>query len=157
MVNIKEYFTSSAAQTKKVAKMLAKRFLKFKKKNRALILALKGDLGSGKTTFLQGWAQGLGIKERILSPTFILMKKFDIKSSSSPFKHFYHIDCYRIRRVKEILDLDFKKIVSCPQNIVAVEWAEKIKRILPAETIWINFEFINKNKRKIIFKKDKNN
>lgn len=152
-----EIQSHSALQTKKIGRILAKELSKENIQKRAQILALQGDLGGGKTTFLQGFARGLGIKEKILSPTFVILKKFKIQSSR--FKYFYHIDCYRIEKSKEILDLDFKKIASDNKNIVAIEWAERVKGILPQNTILINFEFIDKNKRKIILRwpKKKNN
>lgn len=146
-----EYFTNNSSQTKKLGRILAEKIFKERTKDKFKIVALKGDLGGGKTTFLQGFAKGLGIKEKILSPTFVIVKKFRIKKKGE-FKFFYHIDCYRIQGSKEILDLDFKKIISDSQNIVAIEWSERILGILPKNTILINFEFINKNKRKIIIK-----
>jgi len=110
-------------------------------------------LGGGKTTFLQGFAKKLGIKEKILSPTFVIMRKFKIRENSCPnsckFVGFYHIDCYRIEKPKEILDLGFREIIQDPQNIMAIEWAEKIKKILPKNTLWINFKFISQAKREI--------
>jgi len=113
----------------------------------AIILGLTGELGSGKTTFLKGFAKGLGIKEKILSPTFIIMRKFSI--SHSFFQNFYHFDCYRIKKPKELLILDFKKIISNPKNIVCLEWVEKIKKILPKNNLIIKFDFINSKTRKI--------
>lgn len=139
--------SNSPLKTKKIGEILGKEVLKTKKRKRALILGLIGDLGGGKTTFLQGFARGLGIKQKILSPTFIILKKFKVKSLK--FKVFYHIDCYRLQKPKEILDLGFKEIISNPQNIVAIEWADKIKKILPKDTLLINFDFIDQNKRKI--------
>ncbi|HOA47718.1 MAG TPA: tRNA (adenosine(37)-N6)-threonylcarbamoyltransferase complex ATPase subunit type 1 TsaE, partial [Candidatus Pacearchaeota archaeon] len=62
---------------------------------------------------------------------------------------FYHFDCYRIEDPKEILDLEFKKIIENPQNIVIFEWGDKIKKILPDDCFKIKFEFLDKNKRKI--------
>jgi tRNA threonylcarbamoyladenosine biosynthesis protein TsaE len=119
----------------------------------ALIIGLEGDLGGGKTTFLQGFAKGLEIKEKILSPTFIIMRRFKIRVNSCSnlckFANFYHIDCYRIKKPEEILDLGFREAMSSPRNIIAVEWAEKIKKILPKDIIWVNFEFINKKNRRI--------
>jgi len=152
-----EIITNNSNQTKKLGEFLAKK-LKQRARKRALVLGLKGDLGGGKTTFLQGFAKGLGIKQKVLSPTFIIMRKFQIpkskfqtnsKSQIAKFKTLYHIDCYRLVRDKEILDLGFKEIISDPKNIIAIEWAERIKKILPKSTIWINFEFIDKNKRGI--------
>ena len=114
-------------------------------------MALEGDLGGGKTTFLQGFAQGLGIKEKILSPTFVIMRKFKIRvdscSDSCGFVYFYHVDCYRIQKQKEILDLGWKEIIKNPRNIIAVEWAEKISKILPKKKVKIKFKFVNKNTR----------
>ena len=146
---LSNYITNNASQTKKIGESLAKKIFNNKKKTKeTIVLALKGELGGGKTTFLQGFAKGLGIKERILSPTFVILKRFRLLSQN--FKFFYHIDCYRIKKEREILSLGFKKIISDPQNIIAVEWANHIKNILPKGVISIDFNFYNKNKRKII-------
>lgn len=132
---------------------MAKKILKGPTGKKAFVLALEGDLGGGKTTFSQGLAKGLGIKERVLSPTFVLMKRFSIKNKKSGFKNFYHFDCYRIRNHKDLSFLDFKKIISDPSNIVAVEWAERVKKALPSSTLGLRFEFVNKTTRKIVLKK----
>jgi len=141
-----EIITNSSNQTKKLGEALAKK-IKSRKKDKALVLGLSGDLGGGKTTFLQGFAKGLGIKQRILSPTFVILKRFKIKDLR--INNFYHIDCYRLNRDKEILALGFKEIILDSENIVAIEWAERIEKILPKNTIWIKFEFVDENKRKI--------
>jgi len=143
-----KYTTISLNQTKKIGEILAKEILSSPLKNSAFTIGLEGDLGGGKTTFLQGFAKGLGIKERVLSPTFVLMKKF----STSKFRNFYHIDCYRIKNKKEIMNLGFQKIISNPKNIVAIEWVDRIEKIIPQNTIWIIFKFIDKNKREIVIK-----
>lgn len=142
MVNFFECFTNSPSQTKKIGKILAKDLLKTKLKKTVFTLALEGDLGGGKTTFLQGFAKGLGIKEKILSPTFVILKKFRIKNRK--FQFFYHIDCYRLKKSKEILDLGFKEIISNPKNIIAIEWADKIKKVLPKNSIRLKFNFLSK-------------
>ncbi len=158
-----EFLTKGSNQTKKIGEILAKEILKTSIREKTLVLGIEGDLGGGKTTFLQGFAKGLGIKEKILSPTFILMKKFQIPSTKfqtnskfkiPKFKNFYHIDCYRIEKPKEILDLGFKEIIADPHNIVAIEWADRIKSLIPKEAILINCQFINKTKRKITIKKE---
>jgi tRNA threonylcarbamoyladenosine biosynthesis protein TsaE len=144
-------FSHSSRQTKLLGKILGKEILKAQpQQNSALIIGLKGDLGSGKTIFAQGLAKGLGIKEKILSPTFVILKKFQV--SSFRFQAFYHIDCYRIREPKEILKIGFQEIVADPKNIVAIEWAEKIKSILPKNCPMVRFDFIGKTKRKITLK-----
>ena len=136
----KEYITSSLVQTKKLGRKFAKDILKKKPEKTAFIIGLEGELGGGKTTFLQGFAKGLGIKEKILSPTFVIIKRFN---------NFYHIDCYRIKKPKELLDLDFKEIILNPKNIVAIEWADKVKKIMPKNTLWIKFDFIDEKTRRI--------
>ncbi|OGZ18988.1 MAG: tRNA (adenosine(37)-N6)-threonylcarbamoyltransferase complex ATPase subunit type 1 TsaE [Candidatus Nealsonbacteria bacterium RBG_13_42_11] len=147
------YLTRNPNQTRKLGEILAKEILKTAVLKKALVLGLEGDLGGGKTTFLQGLARGLGIKEKILSPTFVIMRRFQIKPTSSSF---YHMDCYRLQNEKEALRLGLKKIFFSSRSILAVEWAERIKKILPGNTIFIKFYFIDKNKRKITIKFPRN-
>ena len=66
------------------------------------------------------------------------------------YRNFYHIDCYRIKSYRDVGDLDFLEIISNPKNIIVIEWAEKIKRILPKNTIWLKFEIVSNNERKIL-------
>lgn len=154
MVKYFEQITKSAYETNRLGRSLAEKLTR-RKGNKALILGLKGDLGGGKTTFLQGFAKGLKIKQKILSPTFVIMKRYQLTNYPiGKLSNFYHFDCYRIRKPKEILDLGFKKIISDPKNIVTIEWAERIKKILPKNTTWINFEFVDKNKREIKISKN---
>ena len=144
------YLTNSFSETKKMGEKFAKKILQTFLQEKAVVLGLEGDLGGGKTTFLQGFAKGLGIKEKILSPTFVLMRRFQIPEKTVCC--FYHFDCYRIQKPNEILDLGFREIISEPKNIVAIEWAERIKKILPKDTIILKFDFLDKNKRKITIK-----
>ena len=138
-----EIITKSAKETQRVGMFLAEEFIKNKPdKNKAVVVALEGDLGGGKTTFIQGFAKGLGIKDKITSPTFVIMKKYDF---------LYHIDCYRIKD-KDLLELDFNEIISNNCNFIVIEWAERVKKILPKNTLWLKFEYIDKNKRKILIK-----
>lgn len=164
----KEYIASSSVQTKKLGGKLAKKILEKRPacsagrrsgpRSTAFIIGLEGELGGGKTAFLQGFAKGLGIKEKILSPTFVICKKFQIpnyklqtgsKSQISKFQNFFHFDCYRTQKPKEILGLGFKEIISNPKNIIAVEWAEKIKKIMPKNTVWVKFKFLDKKRRRV--------
>jgi len=142
------YKTISPRQTKKLAGLLTQKFLHYQKQKKALVLALTGDLGSGKTTFVQGFLRSLGIRKKITSPTFVLIKCYVLHASC--FMNAYHIDCYRIKKAKELLDLGFKEILNNPQNIVLIEWAEKIKRILPKSTVWLKFEHGEKENQRII-------
>lgn len=147
-----EFKTNSSVQAKKIAGLLTREILadKIKRKN-ALVLALAGDLGSGKTTFTQGFLRGLGIKNKITSPTFVIAKKYKIQNTR--YKYAYHFDCYRIRKSSELFVLGFKEILADSQNIVLIEWPEVVKKVLPKNSVWINFEHGEKeNKRTIYFR-----
>jgi tRNA threonylcarbamoyladenosine biosynthesis protein TsaE len=162
---MKEIITNNFRDTQALGKNFAKEiFKREKKKKSAVIIALEGDLGAGKTTFAQGMAEGLGVKEQITSPTFVLIKKYPIRfqvsrlpkpgtggQASFKFQDFYHIDCYRLDKPWQLQELGFEEIINNPENIVAMEWAEKISEILPEDKITIKFEWVDENKRKIIF------
>ncbi len=153
MKNIKvgeKYRSRSASQTKRLGEKMAHRILEQGRRKKALVVALTGELGGGKTTFIQGFARGLGVAEKILSPTFVILKRFEVPNPRPSF--FYHLDCYRIHEAKEILDLGFKKIISNPGNIAAVEWAYRIKNILPEDTVGVHFEIKGKEERIIRIK-----
>ena len=145
--------TKNVAQTKKLAAEITKDLLADKIANRAKIMALTGELGSGKTTFIQGMAKGLGIKDRITSPTFVIMKRLQITKRKSPVSNFYHIDCYRIENIKELSVFNFQDIIGSPKNLVVIEWAEKIKALLPQNVVWLKFEWVGEKKRRIIIQK----
>ena len=136
-----KFVTNSPDETQKIAAGFAARVLAAAPKKSATVLGLEGDLGAGKTTFLQGFAKALGITEVVNSPTFVMLKRFKIYDLR--FKNFYHFDCYRRENPEEILGLGFKEIISNPENIVAIEWPEKIAAFLPKEIISI--QFIHKN------------
>ena len=146
----KKYTTNSYKQTQKLGETFAKEILKYPLQSRATVVGLEGNLGGGKTTFLQGFAKGLGVKEKILSPTFVIMKRFKIKDKS--FKYLYHFDCYRFDKSEDILELNFKEIISNPENIVAIEWPEKVKKVLPKKIVKLSFKFVDESKREIKFK-----
>ena len=122
-------------------------------RNHANVLALTGELGSGKTTFVQGLAEGLGIKQRIISPTFILVRKYEIPISNIQYQisNFYHIDLYRLEEnvETEVRNLGLEEIWQNPENIVVIEWAEKIKSMIPKKARWIEFKNNGGNNRQI--------
>lgn len=150
---MKIFSSSSVKETKCLARKFACEILKKprEKLQGALVVGLRGDLGSGKTTFVQGFAQSLGIEDKILSPTFVIMKKFQMPNQNSKFSSLYHIDCYRIKDEQDMLELGWNKIVSDPHNLVLIEWQERIKKILPKDTVSISFETTKKHERRITF------
>jgi tRNA threonylcarbamoyladenosine biosynthesis protein TsaE len=155
---MKTYQTYSSKETHKLARELARKTAKGvarnsaknKKRKCALVFALSGELGSGKTTFVQGFLRGLGIKKRSASPTFIIMRKFGIKNKELRIKNVYHADAYRIKNPRELIALGIKDIFSDPKNIVLVEWADKIKKILPRGAARIKFSHGKKENGRII-------
>ena len=143
------YTTKSAAQTRKLGARFAKKLARKEYGTRALVIGLQGELGSGKTNFLQGFAKGLGIKEKVLSPTFVLMKKFKIPSKRF-FHMFYHIDCYRLYGQEDLLQMGLKEIITDPHNLVVIEWADRVKNILPKERVSATFASVDENTRNVV-------
>lgn len=140
---MKKYITNSVEETQKLAADFAEKF-----KNGAII-TLNGPLGAGKTTFVQGFAKNLGIKSKILSPTFVLMREYVL-----PFEQdarFYHVDLYRLEGKQEINNLGLTDLFANPKNIFLIEWAEKLTD-LPKNIIKIDFEYLSENSRQIILK-----
>mgnify|MGYP001557898709 CR=1 FL=1 len=142
-----EIITKSAEETKKIGSDLIETLKRPIILKQALIIALEGNLGSGKTTFVQGLAKGLKIKESVLSPTFLILKQFPI--SLKKLKDFYHIDAYRLKNPEELLELGFDDLIKNPGNLIAIEWTDKIKKILPKHIMKIKFFNLGKNQRKI--------
>ncbi len=123
--------TKTALETQKYGEKLA-----IKLKNGG-VLCLYGELGAGKTTLVQGLAKGLGIKRRITSPTFIIMRKYE---------NFWHIDLYRLENADS---LGLPEIFADPKNIVIIEWPEIIKKVLPEHYIKIRIKDLNNDRRQI--------
>ena len=116
----------------------------------ALTIGLEGDLGSGKTTFVQDAGKSMGLVENLTSPTFIIEKIYDLPKNSL-FKKFVHVDAYRLDSAEELQRLGFHEILKDKSNIVFIEWPEKIKSILPHDTKSIVFTFVNETTRKITY------
>lgn len=143
----KKYYSTSATETKKIAKKIAAQF------NGGTVCGLIGNLGSGKTQFTKGVGEYFKIKKPLNSPTFVLIKLYKIPQPNQ-VKTLVHIDCYRLQDPRELLDLGFLEILNDKNNLVIIEWADKIKDILPPHTIFINFEYTKlPNTRKIIIQK----
>ncbi len=134
----------SPDQMKKIGWRLAKEVLA---KEIPIVLSLEGDLGSGKTTFLQGFARGLGVREEVTSPTFLIFKKYKTEKG----RFFYHFDAYRVEE-KDLCSLGIREKMSSKKNIVAIEWGEKVKKILPYGVTTLHFTFISSKERELIVK-----
>ena len=106
------------------------------------VIAINGELGAGKTTFIKGVLKGLHYNENVTSPTYTLVNEYDAK-----FK-IIHIDCYREQKLNRWLDIGIMDYLM-GNNVVIIEWSEYIEKILPKNMIQINIDYISKFERKI--------
>lgn len=116
------------------------------------VLALSGDLGAGKTTFIQFLAKELHIEEIVTSPTYVIMKRYEVQDDSVEiFKELVHLDVYRIEDQDEMRVLRFKEVFQEKDSVICIEWAEKIKELLPEHTLYMHIESTNEQSRTITF------
>jgi tRNA threonylcarbamoyladenosine biosynthesis protein TsaE len=141
--------TKKSEETAEVGEELA-RYLADREGPR--ILCLYGQLGSGKTTFTQGFARGLGITSRLLSPTFIIVRRYQI-----PKKDFYlyHVDLYRLHMVTELAGIGLPEIFSDLASYTVIEWAERLGGLLPDDRIDIHFGVTGDDTHSITIKSTK--
>lgn len=154
-MEVLRFISKSGEETKKIGEILGSNLKKEKVfLKRALVVGLEGNLGSGKTTFVQGLARGLGIKEKVKSPSFAVLKIFEIKPrQKNKFNHLLHWDCYRLEKPtkRELANLRFEEFLQNPNNLIVVEWSEKISKFLPKDYLKIKIRTLNKEKRELKF------
>ncbi|MBT4516294.1 MAG: tRNA (adenosine(37)-N6)-threonylcarbamoyltransferase complex ATPase subunit type 1 TsaE [Candidatus Komeilibacteria bacterium] len=137
---MKEYISNNQAETEKIATELAKEL------KGGELLALSGNLGAGKTVFVKALGKALGVEENITSPTFVLMKVYNIEYERAD--KFVHVDCYRLSIQEDLFEIGLGDYLNYDNIIVAIEWADKIAN-LPDTAIKIHIELIKDDKRKI--------
>lgn len=144
--------SKSTGDTQKIAKKFLDKIKSksWQKKNKtACIVGLYGDLGTGKTTFTKYAAKILKIKRKVGSPTFVIMKRYPLRHEM--FKNFYHLDAYRLKNEKELLALGWKDIVANKENLVFIEWPEKVKKAMPRKHHKIKIKHTKAGHRKFAF------
>ena len=109
------------------------------------LICLQGDLGAGKTTFVQGIAQGWGSLDSVSSPTFILVNVYRRADQSQLF----HMDAYRLDSTPEAEELDLDSMLS--EGALIVEWPERMAGLIPAERLWVNLEHVDDEEREMKF------
>ena len=124
--------------------------------NTATIIALSGDLGAGKTTLTQQIAKELGITSNVISPTFVIMKTYELNSGrnfapANLAPHLIHIDAYRLKSHTELLTLGFTELLADPQNLILIEWPEMVSEIIPENAIQIKLSHKSEEEREIEF------
>lgn len=133
-------------------KEFSKNFLKNLKnqKDKATIITLSGDLGAGKTTFVQKIAENLNIKDNINSPTFTISKKYNIKNNNN-FENLIHLDLYRLKKESELNFIGLIEEIKNPKNIIFIEWPDIASKILPKEIIKISIKILDQDSREFNF------
>ncbi len=129
--------SSSPAHTHRFAADIAARLKKAPHRAHAIVLALRGDLGSGKTTFTQAFLKAFGVRGRVTSPTFVLMQRYVLRDRW--FKQAYHLDGYRLRTAADFRDIGLREILRDPHAIVLIEWPARARMMLPKKNISISF------------------
>ena len=109
------------------------------------VVCLEGDLGSGKTTLVQGMAVGWGSLDQVTSPTFVLVNLYRRLDGG----YFNHLDAYRLKDSTEAEELDMEALMET--GIMVVEWAERIKSALPVDHLWVSLRMVDKDQRDLIF------
>lgn len=137
--NTIEFISNGPEQTKRLGIRLGSLL------NIGDVLCLSGDLGSGKTTFVQGLAKGWGSLDLVTSPTFIIVNMY----RKSDNQNLYHLDAYRLQNEFEAEDLDIDLMLT--NGVMAVEWPKRILGALPDEQLWVNFSWISDQKRRMVF------
>jgi tRNA threonylcarbamoyladenosine biosynthesis protein TsaE len=118
-----------------------------------LVVFLKGDLGSGKTTFVLGFLRYFGIKPVAASPTFVILKSYKVKSRKYKVDKIHHVDAYRLKSKRDLDILGFGKIIKDPKNVILIEWPERVKGLRIKDKMSINFFHGQKeNERTVVVK-----
>lgn len=139
--------SQSPSDTRAIAAQLAARTLKeMPSRTAATVIALRGELGAGKTTFTQGFAEALSIAQRPKSPTFLLAKQYPIPNT--PYA-LWHLDCYRLTSHKDLAVLDLHRIFIDPLNIILIEWPENVGDGIPRDHTEIHFAHSGNDTRDI--------
>ena len=118
-----------------------------------MVVVLSGELGAGKTTFVQGFLRGMGVRRRAPSPTFVIVRRYRAAAQGGPRPRagsgvkrpqIFHMDAYRLKDVSHLAALDYEKMLEDPYNIVLIEWGERIKGAIPRDAIRIKFGYDKK-------------
>lgn len=115
----------------------------------AQVVALDGELGAGKTTLTQRISKLFGVQADVISPTFTIMKKYETNDKN--FKNLIHIDAYRLDKEDELTNLGWSEMLRDKDNLIIIEWPERVANLIPQNSIVIKLEHIDEGKRSITF------
>lgn len=125
--------------------VLGAAFAKHLQQNRVLLL--RGDLGSGKTCFVHGLAQGLGIKAQVHSPTYTLINEYTLPNGGT----LYHVDCYRTGKNDHLLQETVAEVLLDQRNLLVVEWAEQLPATLPKPFWQLQLTYVDESQRRFCY------
>jgi len=145
-----KYISKTEKETYQIAARLAKKL------KGGEIIALEGELGAGKTTFVKGLAKAFGIKQHVTSPTFVLMKVYECQMPKSEIRKLVHVDCYRLDEPQELFYLGIEEYLNKPDTVVMIEWADKIKNYLKKFKKMIRIKIKIKDVQRLIILNIKN-
>jgi len=134
-----EFFSRSPEQTRRIGMRLGSEL------KTGDVICLQGNLGAGKTTFVQGLAQGWGSIDAVSSPTFIIVNEYRRATGGQIF----HLDAYRLESMPEAEELDLDAMLS--EGVVIIEWPEKLNGLIPNDRLWITLEHIQEEQRQMSF------
>ena len=135
-----DFFSRSPEQTRRIGMRLGGAL------RAGDLICLQGDLGAGKTTFVQGLAQGWGSLDSVSSPTFILVNLYRRADASQLF----HLDAYRIDSIPEAEELDLEAMLA--QGPLVIEWPERMGELIPSQRLWVTFDYMSEEHRQMVFK-----
>lgn len=135
----RHFETNKPKDTAKIATSLAKDLVNKAPGSKALVVGFTGELGAGKTTFIKSFIRALGVKKKITSPTFLISRRFNLPRGSM-YKNVFHIDAYRISNNSGLSEIGIENIINNQGNMVLVEWADRMKHVLPKDMIWVKFK-----------------
>ncbi|SRR5258708_5414536 len=136
--------------TEAIAREFAAGLYRIKPKKGALVVGLSGDLGAGKTAFTALLGRELGIKSKINSPTFVIMKKYPLAGKNHKF--LFHLDAYRLKNERELLHIGWEEIISNPEHLVFIEWPENVSKAMPKNSHYIRIDHTKEGHRKFKIK-----
>jgi len=140
-----EYVSNSVEDTQRLATQLAEKSVKGG--IGPLVFALMGELGTGKTVFVKAFAKALGVDGLVNSPTFIFMHSHEIHVGR--YKMLYHVDAYRIETTEDLGPIGIGEVLDGNENIVLMEWADRIENLVPENAIWIHIKHTGEDTREI--------
>ncbi|MBL7045123.1 MAG: tRNA (adenosine(37)-N6)-threonylcarbamoyltransferase complex ATPase subunit type 1 TsaE [Parcubacteria group bacterium] len=115
----------------------------------ATVVAMEGDLGAGKTTFVKAVAKEFGVENTVTSPTFVIEKIYKLENQA--YENLIHIDAYRLKSGEELKALGWEEVSKNPKNIIFIEWPSNVEEVLPEDKQEISFKFIDENTREIMW------